>query len=165
MGSQQSYKAVENAVDHKYVVVKQLNGLDIQLSHAGDGEDLFDDERAIIRTDMSEYMEKHSNVFAKIRDDYKQIMQEEEEKMLVFYTDCKIHTFGDFEKVLKEYAKTLDKKFKVKERGKYPKFYLNDEFYQAVYSFENPGYRIVCMKMKETKKRNCFLSWHIERHL
>lgn len=104
-----------------------------------------------------EYMEKHSNVFAKIRDDYKQIMQEEEEKMLVFYTDCKIHTFGDFEKVLKEYAKTLDKKFKVKERGKYPKFYLNDEFYQAVYSFENPGYRIICMKVKETKKEELFL--------
>lgn len=112
-----------------------------------------------------EHMEKHSSVFAKIRDDYKQIMQEEEEKMLVFYTDCRIHTFGDFEKVLKEYAKTLDKKFKVKERGKYPKFYLNDELYQAVYSFEKPGYRIVCMKMKETKKEELFLKLAYQKTL
>ncbi len=105
-----------------------------------------------------EHMEKGGNVFAKIRDDYKQIIREEEEKQMVFYTDCNIHTSVDFEKVLREYAKTQGKTFKAKERGKYPKFYLNDEFYQAVYSFENPGYRIICMKIRDKEKEEMFFT-------
>ena len=105
-----------------------------------------------------EHMEKNGNVFAKIREDYKQIIHEEEEKQIVFHTECIIHTSADFEKVLKEYARAQGKKFNIKEKGKYPKFYLNDEFYKAVYSFENPGYRIVCMKIKEKEKEETFLT-------
>lgn len=105
-----------------------------------------------------EHMESNGNVFAKIRDDYKQIILEEEGKQIVFYTDCRIHTSADFEKILKEYAKTQGVKFKIREKGKYPKFYLNDALYQAVYSFENPEYRIVCMKIHDVEKEESFLS-------
>lgn len=101
-----------------------------------------------------EHMERNGNAFAKIIDDYKRVIRAEEEKQIVFYTDNKINASADFEKILKEYAKGQNLKFKIKEKGKYPKFYLNDELYCAVYSFRNPGYQIVCKKIEDSKAEN-----------
>lgn len=100
-----------------------------------------------------EHMEKNGSVFARILDDYQQMIRKEEEKQRIFYTDSKIHTPTAFERVLKEYAKEQGLKFKMKEKGKYPKFYLGEDLYCGVYSFENPEYRVVCMKIEESQKR------------
>ena len=100
-----------------------------------------------------EHMEKNGSVFARILDDYQQMIRKEEEKQRIFYTDSKIHTPTAFERVLKEYAKEQGLKFKMKEKGKYPKFYLGEDLYCGVYSFENPEYRVVCMKIEEPQKR------------
>ena len=100
-----------------------------------------------------ENMERNGNVFARIIDDYKQAIREEEEKQIIFYTDSQIDTPAGFEKVLKDYAKENRLKFKLKEKGKYPKFYFNETLYSAVCSFQNPGYQIVCRKIEDVQKR------------
>ncbi len=102
--------------------------------------------------DKMEHMEKNGSVFARILDDYQQLIRKEEEKQIVFHTDDIIHTPIDFEKVLKEYAKEQGLKFKMKEKGKYPKFYFNEKLYCGVYSFESPEYRVICMKIEEQQK-------------
>lgn len=119
--------------------------------------------------DKMEHMEKNGSVFAKILDDYQQMIRKEEERQIVFYTENKIFTSAAFEKVLKEYAKEQKQKFKMKERGKYPKFYFDDELYCGVYSFENPRYRVVCMKIEEVQKKGWILKVYslvsnIKRH-
>lgn len=119
--------------------------------------------------DKMEHMEKNGSVFARILDDYQQMIRKEEEKQIVFITENTIHTPTTFEKVLKEYAKEHGLKFKMKEKGKYPKFYLNEELYCGVYSFENPEYRVVCMKIEEMQKRGWLLKIYslasnIKRH-
>ena len=100
-----------------------------------------------------EHMERNGNVFARIIDDYKQAIREEEEKQIVFYTDRQIDTSLELERLLKNYAKEHGLKFKIKEKGKYPQFYLNEELYSAAYSFQNPGYQIVCRKIEDVQKR------------
>lgn len=119
--------------------------------------------------DKMEHMEKNGSVFARILDDYQQMIRREEEKQIVFITENTIRTTTTFEKVLKEYAKEHGLKFKMKEKGKYPKFYLNEELYCGVYSFENPEYRVVCMKIEEMQKRGWLLKIYslasnIKRH-
>lgn len=47
-----------------------------------------------------EHMERNGNVFAKIIDDYKQAIREEEEKQIVFYTDRQIDTSLELERLL-----------------------------------------------------------------
>lgn len=119
--------------------------------------------------DKMEHMEKNGSVFARILDDYQQMIRKEEERQIVFYTSDSIHTSIDFEKVLKAYAKEQKLKFKMKEKGKYPKFYFNEELYCGVYSFESPEYRVVCMKIEEPQKGRRFLNLYslitnIKRH-
>lgn len=104
--------------------------------------------------DKMEHMEKTGNVFAKIIDDYKQIVHEQKENSITFYTEQNIHTAADFEKILREYARVQGYKFKIREKGKKPEFYFNDDLYCAVYSFEKPDYRIVCMRVADTEKKN-----------
>lgn len=117
-----------------------------------------------------EQMEKSGNVFARILDDYQQLIRKEEEKQLIFYTDHKIHSPAAFEKVLKEYAKEQGLIFKMKEKGKYPRFYFNEQLYCGVYSFENSEYRVVCMKIEEPQKKGALilkvysLAANIRRH-
>lgn len=119
--------------------------------------------------DKMEYMEKNGSVFARILDDYQQLIRKEEEKQIIFFTDRRIHTPAAFEKVLREYAKEQGLKFKIKERGKYPKFYFNEDLYCGVYSFESPEYRVVCMKIEELQNKRGFsnlysLVTNIRRH-
>ena len=54
-----------------------------------------------------EHMERNGNVFARIIDDYKQAIREEEEKQIVFYTDRQIDTSLELERLLKNYAKEV----------------------------------------------------------
>lgn len=105
-----------------------------------------------------ESMEKHGNVFAKFIDDYKQIIYEEQGNQFSFFTDDSIHSANDLEKVLKEYARAQNMKFGIKEKGKFPKIYLNNELYSAVCSFENPGYQITCKKITDTKKSEAHIT-------
>lgn len=99
-----------------------------------------------------EHMERNGNLFARIIDDYKQAIREEKEKQIIFYTERQIDTSAAFEKVLKDYAKEQGLKFKLKEKGRYPKFYFNEALYSAVCSFQNPGNQIVCKKIEDRQK-------------
>ena len=51
-----------------------------------------------------ETMERNGGAFARFVDDYKQVVQEEEERKFSFYTEFPVNTPGMFEKALRMYA-------------------------------------------------------------
>ena len=80
------------------------------------GEDL--DVDSYLR--RMEDMERSGGVFARFVDDYKQIVQDEEERKFSFYADFPVNTPAMLEKALREYASERGLRFHMEKRGKYP---------------------------------------------
>lgn len=81
--------------------------------------------------DRMEKMQRSGGMFARIVDDYKQIAQEEQHRQFSFYTEEEVNTAGEFETVLKRYAKEKRKKIQIIETGMYPEFTLDGISYTA----------------------------------
>lgn len=81
--------------------------------------------------DRMEKMQRSGGMFARIVDDYKQVAQEERHRQFSFYTEEKVNTAGEFETVLKRYAKGKGKKIQIIETGMYPEFTLDGISYTA----------------------------------
>ena len=98
-----------------------------------------------------EDMERSGGVFARVVDDYKQIVQDEEERKFSFYADFPVNTPAMLEKALREYAAERGLRFHMEKRGKYPEFRLGDHTYTAVRLLEkkkgnkeDPAVRVIC---------------------
>lgn len=130
-----------------------------------------------------ETMEQNGGMFARFMDDYKQVVQEEQERKFSFYTKFPVNTPGMFEKVLREYASVQDKKFRMVKKGQYPEFMLGDRTYTAVRVLEKKkedkqaAVKIICErkerdlgagKMPEKRRRTLrgihIMATNIRRH-
>ena len=105
-----------------------------------------------------ETMERDGGIFARFVDDYKQVVNEEQERKFSFYTESSVNTAGAFEKVLREYAAGRGQKFRMLRKGKYPEFILGTEVYTAVRVLEkkkgdeHPAVKIICEKNDADQK-------------
>ena len=103
-----------------------------------------------------EDMERSGGVFARFVDDYKQIVQDEEERKFSFYADFPVNTPAMLEKALREYATERGLRFHMEKRGKYPEFRLGDHTYTAVRLLEkkkgnkeDPAVRVICERKEK----------------
>ena len=103
-----------------------------------------------------EDMERSGGVFARFVDDYKQIVQDEEERKFSFYADFPVNTPAMLEKALREYASERELRFHMEKRGKYPEFRLGDHTYTAVRLLEkkkgnkeDPAVRVICERKEK----------------
>ena len=79
-----------------------------------------------------ETMERNGGAFARFVDDYKQVVQEEEERKFSFYTEFPVNTPGMFEKALRMYASERGMRSRMIKKGRYPEFMLGDHTYTIV---------------------------------
>ena len=103
-----------------------------------------------------EDMERSGGVFARFVDDYKQIVQDEEERKFSFYADFPVNTPPMLEKAIREYAAERGLRFHMEKRGKYPEFRLGDHTYTAVRLLEkkkgnkeDPAVRVICERKEK----------------
>lgn len=103
-----------------------------------------------------ETMERNGGAFARFVDDYKQVVQEEEERKFSFYTEFPVNTPGMFEKALRMYASERGMRFRMIKKGRYPEFMLGDHTYTAVRLLEkkkgdsgSAAERIICERKEQ----------------
>ena len=103
-----------------------------------------------------ETMERNGGAFARFVDDYKQVVQEEEERKFSFYTEFPVNTPGMFEKALRMYASERGMRFRMIKKGRYPEFMLGDHTYTAVRLLEkkkgdsgSAAERIICGRKEQ----------------
>ena len=107
--------------------------------------------------DVDSYLEKMENMsvngggFARFIDDYKQVAQEERERMFSFYADGPVNTAGMLEQELRRYASEQGMRFRMLKKGRYPQFIMGTDTYTAVRVVEknvknegSPSVKIIC---------------------
>ena len=107
--------------------------------------------------DVDGYLEKMESMsvngggFARFIDDYKQVVQEEQERMFSFYADGPVNTAGMFERELRRYASEQGLRFRMIKKGRYPQFLMGTDTYTAVRVVEKnveneggPHVKIIC---------------------
>ncbi len=98
-----------------------------------------------------ESMSVNGGAFARFIDDYKQVVQEERERMFSFYADGPVNTAGMFERELRRYASEQGLRFRMIKKGRYPQFLMGTDTYTAVRVVEKnvkneggPSVKIIC---------------------